>query len=76
MTEEAIDQWGKKIPTKRKTRKEAIHAFCYECNGTQAFNAENDCPDTECYLYSYRPGGGSGTVKTQTPRSPDSLFKD
>ena len=62
------DQWGKEIPNKRLTRKEAIHKFCRECNGTQVFLDENDCTDPSCYLFSYRPGKGAGTVKTQTSR--------
>ncbi len=37
----------------RLTRKEAILALCYDCNGQE--DSRHDCGCTECPLYQYRP---------------------
>ena len=49
-------------------RKTAIHIHCRECNGVERFTAGNDCTDTGCYFYQFRPGNGPRHAKQRKPR--------
>jgi hypothetical protein len=46
-------QWNKHVRGESLTRKEAILAKCYDCNGMEEGGVDCDVPD--CALYAYFP---------------------
>jgi hypothetical protein len=49
-------QYKKFTDGKSLTRKEAMLAMCYDCNGAE--ESKDDCLGTSCPMYDYRPYKG------------------
>jgi hypothetical protein len=46
-------EWEKFKSNEKLTRKQAMLAMCYECNGLEESN--EDCQGTMCPMYQYHP---------------------
>lgn len=49
-------EWEKLREGKKLTRKQAVNALCYECNGFE--KANHDCGAVKCPVYAYSPYKG------------------
>jgi len=58
----SLTSWEKFKKGEKITRKQAIQAQCYECNGYTILKADN-CHASHCPLYEWSPWGKSREIR-------------
>jgi hypothetical protein len=71
MSRQELERFKKGLPL---TRKQAIGAQCYECNGYSTQKAD-DCVAKHCPLYEWSPWGKSRVLRASTTAKVDFVEK-